>query len=255
MPTSAMIDIKLSHASLTYIGDEQPIFSNLNVHFKSGTCTAILGPSGCGKSTLLRYVAGLLKDKVYFGGQLISLPEIEISQSIAYMAQQDLLMPWLNVIDNVCFASKLRGEKITCAITERALNLLDKVGLKNKAFRPVSELSGGQKQRVALARTLMQDKPIVLMDEPFSALDAVTRHKLQNLAASLLAGKTILLITHDPQEALRLGHQIVVMNGTPATLHPIAPPTNAVPRDIDAQFASIQQQILTLLEVGDDTAQ
>ncbi|MGV2989107.1 ABC transporter ATP-binding protein [Vibrio sp. E150_011] len=249
-----MIDITLCNASLTYLGDEQPIFSNLNMTLGSGSCTAVLGPSGCGKSTLLRYVAGLLKDQVTFTGQLTSSSQAGIHHQIAYMAQQDLLMPWLSVIDNVCLASRLRGVNVTPEITERALFLLASVGLKDKAYDKTTALSGGQKQRVALARTLMQDKPIVLMDEPFSALDAVTRYKLQNLAASLLAEKTVLLITHDPQEALRLGHQILVMNGKPAALFPITAPTTAVPREIDAQFAALQQQILKRLEGADDTS-
>ncbi|MFA0088170.1 ABC transporter ATP-binding protein [Vibrio sp. 10N.261.51.F12] len=249
-----MIDITLCNASLTYLGDEQPIFSNLNMTLGSGSCTAVLGPSGCGKSTLLRYVAGLLNDQVTFTGQLTSSSEAGIHHQIAYMAQQDLLMPWLSVIDNVCLASRLRGVNVTPEITERALFLLASVGLKDKAYDKITALSGGQKQRVALARTLMQDKPIVLMDEPFSALDAVTRYKLQNLAASLLADKTVLLITHDPQEALRLGHQILVMNGKPAALFPITAPTTAVPREIDAQFAALQQQILKRLEGADDTS-
>ncbi|MFA0440033.1 hydrogenase expression protein [Vibrio sp. 10N.286.49.C2] len=249
-----MIDITLCNASLTYLGDEQPIFSNLNMTLGSGSCTAVLGPSGCGKSTLLRYVAGLLNDQVTFTGQLTSSSEAGIHNQIAYMAQQDLLMPWLSVIDNVCLASRLRGVNVTPDITERALFLLASVGLKDKAYDKTTALSGGQKQRVALARTLMQNKPIVLMDEPFSALDAVTRYKLQNLASSLLADKTVLLITHDPQEALRLGHQILVMNGKPATLFPITAPTTAVPREIDAQFAALQQQILKRLEGADDTS-
>ncbi|GAL36098.1 hydroxymethylpyrimidine ABC transporter ATPase component [Vibrio maritimus] len=117
------------------------------------------------------------------------------------MAQQDLLLPWLSVIDNVCLASRLNGKKVDDVTHQKALVLLDQVGLANKATARPAELSGGQRQRVALARTLMQNKPVVLMDEPFSALDAVTRHKLQELAADLLKDKTVLLITHDPQEA------------------------------------------------------
>ncbi len=216
----------------------------MDVQFDSATWTAILGPSGCGKSTLLRYIAGLLSDKVDFSAAEFS-PQLDVlAGQIAYMAQQDLLLPWLTVIDNVCLASRLNGKKVDVKTNQQAQALLEKVGLGNKASAMPNELSGGQRQRVALARTLMQDKSVVLMDEPFSALDAVTRHKLQQLAANLLKGKTVLLITHDPQEALRLGEQILVMNGAPARLHTITPPQQAIPRTIDGEFASIQQSIL-----------
>ena len=96
-------------------------------------------------------------------------------------------------------------------IQQRAMSLLESVGLAEYAHAMPQQLSGGMRQRVALARTLMQDKPIVLMDEPFSALDAVTRHKLQTLAAHLLQDKTVVLITHDPQEAVRLAHHLYVL--------------------------------------------
>ncbi len=110
------------------------------------------------------------------------------------------------------------------------------------------QLSGGMRQRVALARTLMQDKPIVLMDEPFSALDAVTRHKLQTLAAHLLQDKTVVLITHDPQEAVRLAHNLYVLQGSPASAQSLQVPSILPPRTIDGQCASIQQKILEQLE-------
>jgi putative hydroxymethylpyrimidine transport system ATP-binding protein len=239
-----MTPIRIQGATLTYLGDEAPIFSELNVEFGAATWTAILGPSGCGKSTLLRYLAGLLSDKVDFRAAGFTPDLKQLSGQVAYMAQQDLLLPWLSVIDNVCLASRLNGNKVDDLTREKARSLLEQVGLVEKAAARPSELSGGQRQRVALARTLMQHKPVVLMDEPFSALDAVTRHKLQHLAAALLKDKTVLLITHDPQEALRLGEQILVMNGTPARLHSIAPPKQAIPRSIDSEFAEIQQSIL-----------
>jgi putative hydroxymethylpyrimidine transport system ATP-binding protein len=239
-----MTPIRIQGATLTYLGDEAPIFAELNVEFSAGTWTAILGPSGCGKSTLLRYLAGLLSDKVDFRAVGFTPNLTELSRQIVYMAQQDLLLPWLSVIDNVCLASRLNGNKVDDPTRQKALSLLEQVGLVEKAAARPAELSGGQRQRVALARTLMQDKPVVLMDEPFSALDAVTRHKLQELAAALLKDKTVLLITHDPQEALRLGEQILVMNGTPARLHSIAPPKQVIPRCIDGEFAKIQQSIL-----------
>jgi putative hydroxymethylpyrimidine transport system ATP-binding protein len=146
------------------------------------------------------------------------------------MAQTDLLYPWLRVIDNVMLGSRLRRERRDAS---RAMHLLERVGLADRARALPMELSGGMRQRTALARTLYEDRPMVLMDEPFSALDAVTRARVQELAAELLHGRTVLLITHDPMEACRLGHKLVVLAGHPAALGaPIAVP-GEVPRALD----------------------
>jgi putative hydroxymethylpyrimidine transport system ATP-binding protein len=146
------------------------------------------------------------------------------------MGQQDLLYPWLNVVDNVQLGSRLRGDKPDRA---RAMHLLGRVGLLDRAMAQPSELSGGMRQRAAIARTLYEDRPIVLMDEPFSALDTFTRARVQNLAAELLQGRTALLITHDPLEACRLGHHLVVLSGHPATLGPPISIAGATPRAPD----------------------
>ena len=135
------------------------------------------------------------------------------------MAQQDLLLPWLPVVDNVLLGYRLRGAAgpSCAACASAATQLLARVGLERPGAAPCpATLSGGMRQRAALARTLMEDRPIVLMDEPFSALDAITRHRLQDLAAELLAGRTVLLVTHNPLEALRLGHRLYVLGGRPA---------------------------------------
>ncbi len=163
------------------------------------------------------------------------------------MAQTDLLLPWLNVLDNVLLGSRLRGERPD---RQRALELLARVGLADAALARPETLSGGMRQRAALARTLMEDRPVVLMDEPFSGLDALTRLRLQALAAELLAGRTVLLITHDPLEALRLGDQVLVMNGRPATLHILPDLPGIPPRDPgDPAVQAAYRAILRRLEV------
>ena len=174
-------------------------------------------------------------------------PTHRLTGNIAYMAQQDLLLPWLSVLDNVCLTQRLQGQPLHQAIREQAMHLLEQVGLADKATSCPHALSGGMRQRVALARTLMQDRPVVLMDEPFSALDAVTRHKLQGLAFALLQGKTVLLVTHDPQEAVRLGHHIFIMEGRPATARPLLDLTGTPPREINAASAQAQRHILERL--------
>ncbi|HIF9497667.1 TPA: ABC transporter ATP-binding protein [Photobacterium damselae] len=249
--------ILLTCHSLTYPNASMATLNNVSLQLQAKQWTCLLGKSGSGKSTLLRLLANLLPDDVQFIGNIQTKHDENIHQHIAYMAQQDLLLPWLNVIDNVCLSyqfgsQKCKSEYKSCnakkSVYQQAMTLLDKVGLRHYAEHMPQQLSGGMKQRVALARTLMQDKPIVLMDEPFSALDAVTRYKLQNLAVELLREKTVVLITHDPQEALRLGEQIIMLTGTPASLRQLNIPNSPIPRQLDSEFAQYQQEILSNLE-------
>ena len=203
--------------------------------------TALLGPSGSGKSTLLRLAAGLLAAP----GAVTAEDGLPLAGRIAWMAQQDLLVPWRDALGNVLLGQHLRGEKPDA---DRAHALLAAVGLAPvDAAKMPTALSGGMRQRVALARTLMEDRPVVLMDEPFSAVDAPTRHRLQDLAARLLAGRTVLLVTHDPLEALRLSHRILVLQGSPAAPVEVAVPDGAPPRPardgalLDAQAALLER--------------
>jgi putative hydroxymethylpyrimidine transport system ATP-binding protein len=202
--------------------DGTPIFSQLDLALTPNSWTCLLGASGVGKSTVLRLFAGLAEG-VRFDG-VLSDPG-----RVAMMAQQDLLMPWLSVLDNVLLGARLRGARPDHGL---ARDRLAQVGLTDHADKPPKALSGGQRQRVALARTLMEDRPVVMLDEPFSALDALTRAQMQELTAELLAERTVLLVTHDPNEAARLGETILIM--TPTGLVDIAAPTTPVPRAIHA---------------------
>ena len=224
------LSVSIEDARLVY-GDD-PLFDGLGVTLAGGQWTCLLGSSGIGKSSLLRLLLGL-EEGNGAGGTVSCSDRRPLSGRAAYMAQRDLLLPWLSVLDNVTLGCRLRRDPDPSSSRDQAMALLKSIGLAaNGADRP-DALSGGMRQRAALARTLMEDRPVVLMDEPFSAVDAITRVRLQNLAARLLAGRTVLLVTHDPLEALRLGHRIHVMSGRPATLGDALEPPGTPPRDVD----------------------
>ncbi len=218
-----------------------PVLAALELDFAPGQTTVLLGPSGSGKSSLLRLVAGLLP--MPEGAVLEATDAAPVRPRLAWMAQQDLLLPWLSLLDNVALGARLRGETPDLS---RAREMIAAVGLAGRETARPAELSGGMRQRAALARTLMEDRPFVLMDEPFSAVDAPTRHRLQELSARLLAGRTVLLVTHDPLEALRLADRILVLVGHPAVPQDIAVPAGPTPRP--AHDPAVLTAQATLLE-------
>jgi putative hydroxymethylpyrimidine transport system ATP-binding protein len=235
-------DVRVRGARLAFGGVS--LFDALDVDLAGGEITCLLGPSGVGKTSLLRLIAGLADAAQ---GQVSDPHSRPLDGQIAYMAQQDLLLPWLSARANVLLGPRLRGEAVTKAMRAQADELLARVGLADAAAARPAALSGGMRQRVALARTLMEDRPVVLMDEPFAGLDAITRYELQARAAELLAGRTVLLVTHDPLEALRLGHRIRVLAGRPARLDDsVGAPPGSPPRPAD-QVADRQGALLDRL--------
>lgn len=189
-----------------------------------GQWTALLGRSGSGKTSLLKAIAGLL-GAPEFSGVIRAEDGRSLRGRLAWMAQKDLLVPWANPVENVALGARLRGERPDWT---RARAALDAVGLTPRADADIATLSGGERQRVALARTLLEDRPVALLDEPFSALDAVTRAELQELAAARLAGRTVILVTHDPMEAVRLADRLYILKD--ARLTEIAAPPEPTPR-------------------------
>ena len=187
--------------------DGQRLFGPIDLTLPAGQWTCVLGRSGVGKSTLMRLIADM-PNAGNFNGQISASDALELKGRVSVMAQSDLLLPWLSVFENTVLGARLRNQEPD---TERAKHLLDQVGLSEHMWKKPNSLSGGMRQRTALARTLIEDRPIALLDEPFSALDASTRADMQELAAEVLKGKTVFLVTHDPAEAVRLGHRIIVL--------------------------------------------
>lgn len=224
-----------------------PLFHNLTWSLTPGKWTCLLGQSGIGKSSLLRLIAGLLAEDSKMEGT------VSRQKQIAYLGQNDALLPWLSVFDNASLSARIgpytAKEKET--IKQRATDLLQKAGLQEVAQLYPRHLSGGMRQRVALVRTLAEDKPIILMDEPFSRLDAITRHQLQNLAAELLKNKTVLLVTHDPSEALRLADKIDLLSGRPTRIETLAVFANAGPRELTSpELLNLQSHLYQALSAN-----
>lgn len=225
--------------------DGAPLFTGLDLALLPARWTCLLGVSGVGKTTILRMIAGLETGAV-LQGTIAAADGMPLVGRVAYMAQSDLLLPWATVRENVALGARLRGEPVDWT---RAEALIREVGLTAHAEKKPHALSGGQRQRVALARTLMEDRAVILLDEPFSALDARTRAEMQELAHRLLGGRTVLLVTHDPAEAARLGDRIVVM--TEAGLTEMIPPPGRAPRAVDdPDYLKAQARLLSVLRAS-----
>jgi putative hydroxymethylpyrimidine transport system ATP-binding protein len=226
-------DIHIINAGLSF--QQQTIFHGLNLSIPARQKLALLGASGVGKTSFVRMLAGLTAKDAAISGQINCSNHLPLSQQIAYMAQQDLLLPWLTTLDNVLLTLKLRRHTVNEKLLKKefANKLLKEVGLFEASTLYPHQLSSGMRQRAALVRTLLEEKPVVLMDEPFAALDTITRFHMQNLSSKLLRDKTVIFITHDPAEALRLADTIYLMHGTPAKIELIATPKGHTPRSLD----------------------
>jgi NitT/TauT family transport system ATP-binding protein len=217
----------------------------------------IVGPSGCGKTTLLELVAGLRQpDAGSISIGVAAAAEDRLSLS-AYMPQRDLLLPWLNAIDNAGLAARVAGASRAEA-RRQAAPLFERLGLEGFELARPDELSGGMRQRVAFLRTLIAGRPVLLLDEPFASLDAITRAEMQEWLAGVLAGDrhTVLLVTHDVEEALYLSDRVAVLAPRPGRV--AAQLEVPAPRERDraeavtsAEFAELRQRALRALAGGD----
>ena len=231
-------------------GRETHALEHIDLAIREGEFLAIVGPSGCGKSTLLRLVAGLhlpTAGVVRVGGRVVDRPQTDLG----IVFQSPVLLDWRTAVNNVLVQVELRGMDPR-AWRERALRLLEQVGLRDFADRYPHELSGGMRQRVAIARALIHDAPLLLMDEPFGALDALTREQMRlDLEALWLATrKTVLFITHSIDEAVLLADRVVVMSPRPGKIEQIMDIRMPRPRGLDArrlpEFADTTERITNI---------
>jgi ABC-type nitrate/sulfonate/bicarbonate transport system ATPase subunit len=187
-------------------GTEVKALERVSLRAARGELLAVVGPSGCGKSTLLELLCGLQSPD---GGSLRCAPAV-------LMPQHDLLLPWLSALDNAALALRIAGLSRARA-RERAARLFAELGLEGFEWTPPRELSGGMRQRVAFLRTLLAGKPVLCLDEPFGALDAITRSEMQGWLAGTLARepRTVVLVTHDVEEAILLADRVAVLSPRP----------------------------------------
>lgn len=233
----------------TPAGDVHSVLQNVSLTVRDGIFLAIVGPSGCGKSTLLNVAAGLLEPphgSVRIFGEVLR----GTNRSAAYLFQQDALLPWRTVLDNVMLGLTFRRLPRREAVS-RARQWLTRVGLAGFEDRFPHQLSGGMRKRVAVAQSWIVDPRILLMDEPFSALDVQTRQNMENELLGLWqeTRKTVLFITHDLEEAIALADEVVVMTAGPGARikgrYPVDLPR---PRDVSEirltpQFTALYRQI------------
>jgi ABC-type nitrate/sulfonate/bicarbonate transport system ATPase subunit len=230
----------------------------VSLDIAQGRFVSLIGPSGCGKSTIFNIVAGLLEPSA--GRVLIDGADATgMIGRVGYMLQKDLLLPWRTVLDNVILGMEIQGVPLREA-RERALPLLHRYGLSGFEYLYPNSLSGGMRQRAALLRTLLFDTDVILLDEPFGALDAQTKLRMQEWLLGLWSdfGKTVVFVTHDIEEAIYLSDEVHVMATRPGRIVesitvPIVRPRlrNAI---LTAEFVAIKEHCLALLTNGRDTS-
>ena len=247
-----LIEIKgVTHAYATPAGP-LPVLDDLNIAVPEGEFAAVVGPSGCGKSTLTRLIAGLMKPdrgEVWLHGERVTSPR----KTVGMAFQNPVLLEWRTILQNVILPLEIVAPSMpTAQRTERAMELLSLVGLDGFHDKRPSELSGGMRQRASLCRSIVHKPDVLIMDEPFGALDAFTREDLWRTMHELRAKEpfTAVLITHDLRESVYLGDQVFVLSGRPArtqyVMDVVYPGGKAV-RDIEGLYTPECAEMLGIL--------
>jgi NitT/TauT family transport system ATP-binding protein len=246
---------EISARSLSHRFGELAVLDGIELEVREREVVALVGPSGCGKSTLLELIAGLgepATGSIAIEGEAAPRERL---RRCAYMPQSDLLLPWLAAIDNASLALRNRGAGRRDARAEAA-ELFERFGLAGFELARPAELSGGMRQRVAFLRTLLARKPVLLLDEPFASLDAITRAEMQEWLAGALAAepRTVVLVTHDVEEALYLADRVAVLSARPGRVvdelaYP-APRGERTAAVTDPAFAELRERAMRSLLEG-----
>jgi ABC-type nitrate/sulfonate/bicarbonate transport system ATPase subunit len=236
-------------------GPSLMVLEDVDLDVGAGEFVTVVGPSGCGKSTLFNVIVGLTPPdaggELYIDGQPQALDHL--LGRVAFMPQRDMLMPWRSVLDNAIVAAEIDGVSRSAA-RAKALADLDRFGLEGFQNHYPQQLSGGMRQRVALMRTFLFDRDIMLLDEPFGALDALTRSLMQRWLLEVWSGfrRTVLFITHDIDEAIFLGDRVAVMSARPGRIKLEMPVPLERPRSADVvtspEFVAIKRELLAAVE-------
>lgn len=259
MEGDGQMSLSIEHVSKVFtneMGEEVVALGDISLDVEDGEFICILGPSGCGKTTLLRIIAGLdhpTGGRATVNGKEIAGPTPEM----AMIFQEYSLYPWRTVIDNIAFGLEVRGvgkeERYA-----RAKKYLALVGLEDFENSHTYELSGGMRQRVAVARALCVEPQVLLMDEPFGALDAQTRNSMQRELLDIWekTKKTVIFVTHSVDEAVYLADRIVVLSSRPSRVQEVIPIRVPRPRDrTSAEFAQVRRRVLSLIQGGEEASQ
>jgi NitT/TauT family transport system ATP-binding protein len=252
---SAPVTVSLRHVGVTFGAMGRPVLEDISFDVREGEFLSIVGPSGCGKTTLLRMLAGLLRPTVgeaLFEGLPIIAPSRQ--RAIVFQDYTNALLPWRTVAGNVALALE-KTMPVKAQRDARVAELVAKMGLSHAADRFPTQLSGGMQQRVQIARCLSQEPRIMLMDEPFGALDAMTRQTLQDELMALAAERrtTTVFITHDLEEAIYLGDRVIVLAANPGriaeTIEVELPrPRNQLTTREDPRFLAHRHHLFGLLQ-------
>jgi NitT/TauT family transport system ATP-binding protein len=244
-----LIEIKgVTHAYGTKAGP-LPVLDNLNLSVPEGEFAAVVGPSGCGKSTLTRLVAGLMKpDKgeVWLHGERVTSPR----KTVGMAFQNPVMLEWRTILENVILPLEIVAPRMAQRDrVDRAMHLLDMVGLNGFEGKRPSQLSGGMRQRASLCRAIVHKPDVLIMDEPFGALDAFTREDLWQTMRDLRAAEpfTCVLITHDLRESVYLGDQVFVLSGRPARTQMVLAVDLPADRSLDILYQPKAQEMLHTL--------
>jgi ABC-type nitrate/sulfonate/bicarbonate transport system ATPase subunit len=247
---SAHLKLEQISKGFTRDGAPLPVLDKIDLEVQHGELVALVGPSGCGKTTLLHIIAGLISPDsgmIYLNGALVTT-----GGHIAYMQQKDLLLPWRTALTNTLLGPEIAGEDLQEA-EARARQLFAEFGLAGFENLYPAQLSAGMRQRVALIRTLLSHREILLLDEPFGALDALTRSELHQwlLQARERFPQTTLFVTHDVEEALTLADRVYVLSGRPAHVKAVITVSLQRPRDpTHSDFVALKAELLRRLRTA-----